>query len=65
MIKIKDKLDQINQENSYDIILVPNSFKKNNQYFYKIIVKWDNIRDFISKIKKEIFQNSHLTVTFE
>jgi hypothetical protein len=39
MIKIKDKLDKKNTENRFDIILISKSFKKYNQFFYKIIIK--------------------------
>ena len=65
IIKLKNKLIDINSENTFEITLVPKPFKKNNQYFYKIIIKWDEIRNFIKNIKKEIFWTSQLTVTFE
>jgi len=65
MIKIKDKLDKKNTENRFDIILISKSFKKYNQFFYKIIIKWDNIRNFVKNIKNDIFKNSNLVVIFE
>jgi hypothetical protein len=39
IIKLKNKLIDINSENTFEITLVPKPFKKNNQYFYKIIIK--------------------------
>jgi hypothetical protein len=33
------------------------AMKRNNDYIYKIFVKGNNIRDFLSNIKKEIFRN--------
>ncbi len=66
--KLKIKLDNINQnsfENKYHIFMTPGSFKKNNQYFYKIILKWDNIRELLKLIEKQIIWNSQLSVIFE
>ncbi len=48
-----------------DILLVPNPTKKFNQYYYKIIIKWDKLREFLQKIKPEIFRNSGLVIIFE
>jgi hypothetical protein len=45
--------------------MTPGSFKKHNQYYFKIIIKWNSIRNILEKIKKEIFQNSQLSVIFE
>jgi hypothetical protein len=42
-----------------------NSFKKYNQYYFKIIIKWNNIRDFINNIKSDILKNSNLSLIFE
>jgi primosomal protein N' len=39
MLKIKYKLDTFNIEKKYEIIITPNSFKKYNQYYFKIIIK--------------------------
>jgi len=65
MLKLKDKLDQLNKNNEIEIILNKESFKKNNQYFIKIVLKGNNLRDFLQKIKNEIFRNSNLSVIFE
>jgi primosomal protein N' len=39
MLKIKNKLDNLNTDKNYEIIITPNSFKKYNQYYFKIIIK--------------------------
>lgn len=65
MKNIKNKLDLENKDNKYEIIFIPNPTKKYNQYYYKIIIKWELIRNFISKIKPEIMKNSSLVVIFE
>ncbi len=56
---LKEKTDNI------EIILWNNSFKRYNNYYYKIIVKWKNIRVFLEKIKKEIYSTSELVVIFD
>ncbi len=48
-----------------EIKLVHNPTKKYNQFYYKIILKWTNLRDFINNIKPEIMRNSSLVVVFE
>ncbi len=65
MLNLKNKLDLLNKNKNIEIILNKESFKKYNQYFIKIILKWDNLRDFIWNIKSEIFRNSNLSVIFE
>ena len=49
----------------YEIIFNQKSLKKVNQYYYKIIIKWNNVRNFIEKIKPEIIRNSGLVVIFD
>jgi hypothetical protein len=68
MVKLKNKLDSFSipwEWSNIEIILNKECFKKYNQYFIKIILKWDNLRDFIKNIKNEIFKNSNLSVIFE
>jgi len=65
MMNLKNKLDLINTEEKIEIILNKKSFKKFNKYHIKIILKWDNLRDFLENIKTEIFRNWNLSVTFE
>jgi len=48
-----------------EIKLVPNPTKRYNQFYYKIILKWNNLRNFINNIKSEIMRNSSLVVIFE
>lgn len=67
ILNLKNKLEIINSENNnkLDINLVPNPTKKYKQYYYKIILKWENLRDFLLCIKPEIMRNSWLVVIFE
>ncbi len=48
-----------------EIISVPNPSKRHNQYYYKLILKWHNLRWFIECIKSDIMRNSGLVVIFE
>lgn len=65
IVKLQNKLNGYNTENNYEIIMTHNSFKKYNQYYFKIIIKWDNMRDFIKNIKSDILKNSSLSLIFE
>ena len=71
MENLKNKLD-LNNHNSneksswkLEIKLNISPFKKFNQYYYKIIIKWNNLREFLECIKLEIMRNSSLVVIFE
>lgn len=65
MKKLKEKLDSFNKKKEIEIILNPSYSKKHNQYYHKIILKWDNLREFLKIIKTEIFSHSNLTVIFD
>lgn len=62
---IKIKLDSLNTKNEYKIDLNNKPIKRNNQFIYKIIIKWDNLRLFLQNIKKEILKNPKLIINFE
>lgn len=63
--KIKNKLEIEKKDKNIEITLTPNPNKRYNQYYYQIIVKWENLREFISCIKYEILRNSGLNIIFE
>lgn len=63
--KLKEKLDSFNKNWEIEIIFIENSFKKYNKYFYRIILKWKNLRLFLENIKTEIFKESNLSLIFE
>jgi len=65
MENLKNKLDLENTNKNIEIQFVPNPSKRHNQFYYKIIIKWDNLREFITVIKPEIMRNSALVVIFE
>ena len=52
-------------EEKLEIIFNKKSIKKINQYYFKIVIKWDGVRNFIEKIKPEIIRNSGLAVIFD
>ena len=62
--KLEEKLKNLNAEN-IEIILNTSPRKKYNQYHYKLILKGNNLRDFLENIKQEIFKNSSLSLRFE
>lgn len=64
MQKLKNKLDLLNKDKNLEIILNKESFKKYNQYYFKIVLKWDNLRDFLENIRPEIMRNSNLSLSF-
>jgi len=64
LAKIYKKLEA-NKSDDYEIIRNPNVFKKHNQYFSTLIVKWNDIRESLQTIKSDIFSNSGLTIHFE
>jgi primosomal protein N' (replication factor Y) len=75
IIKIKEKLELspptpslanlAKEGNEVEIILNTTPFKKCNQYHYKIILKWQNLREFLNCIKSEVLKNSNLVVIFD
>ena len=65
IFNIKNKLEILNTRNTFEIIFTNNSFKKKNNYFYRIILKWKNLRYFLENIKMEIIRNKWLNVVVE
>lgn len=63
--KIEELLKEKNIWNKFEINLIWKYFKKHSQYYYKIIIKWDNLRTFLENIKKEVFSNKNLSIIFE
>ncbi len=62
---IEHKLRTIDENNQYDITLVPTPLRRYNQYHYRLILKWKNIKEFLQNIKHEIMRNGKLIVIFE
>jgi len=63
--KLYNKLVLLDENRNFDITLVNNPMKKYNKYFFKIIIKWKEIRAFLEWIKFEIMRNKGLSVIFE
>jgi len=64
MKKMYDFLNE-RQDETVQLTLVDKAIKRNNQYFSKIVLKWENLRNFIEPLRKEILQNSDFNVNFE
>lgn len=65
--KIQNILDLENTKlwMRFEIIFSDIPRLKHNKYHYILIIKWDNIRDFLLCIKKEIFWNRNLSILFD
>ncbi len=73
MIQLNNKLElELNpsflqgkeQGGGIKIIFNKSPMKKFNQFYFKIIIKWENIRKALQIIKPEIIRNSGLSVNF-
>jgi primosomal protein N' len=53
--KIYAKLDKNNPEKKYQIHLIPTPYRRHNQFHYKIILKGQDLRDFLQCIKSDLF----------
>lgn len=60
----KIKLDKLNNW-KYEIIKLDTLNKRDNQFFWKIVIKWQNIRELLQLIKADILKNKDLVVIFE
>lgn len=65
IFKLKNKLDINNK--TWNIIYFDKDLfaKKANEFYQKIIIKWDNLEDFLSCIKNEIFRNREISVEWK
>ncbi len=61
---LKNILDEVNTW-KFEIIKIDTPTKRDNQFFTKIIIKWNQIRKFLQNIKWEILKNKDLVVIFE
>ena len=65
MWKLKNKLDIELKNNKIEIIFNKTTMKKFNQFYSKIILKWENLREILEIIKPEIIRNSGLNIVFD
>lgn len=63
--KIFAKLDKHNHETKHQIYLIPTPYRRHNQYHYKIILKGNELRDFLKCIKSDLFRLRNLRIVFE
>lgn len=59
----KIKLDKLNNW-KYEIIKLDTLNKRDNQFFWRIVIKWQNIRELLQLIKTDILKNKDLVVIF-
>lgn len=62
-----DKFYELLDKNypNIEITKINSLYKRDNQFFGKIIIKWNNIREYLQKYKKEIFKNKDLVIIFD
>lgn len=65
LLNIYNKLDLENKYNKYNLTLSQTPIKRLNNYHYNLIIKWNNLRNFISPIKNDIMRNKWLIVKFD
>lgn len=53
------------KDTTVQLQLVEKAIKRNNMYFSKIIIRWENIRSFLEPYRKEILRDGNLTISFE
>lgn len=51
-------------KNDLEIIKLETIYKRDNQYFWNIMIKWKDIKVFLWNFKKDIFENKDLVITF-
>ncbi|MDD3302741.1 MAG: primosomal protein N' [Candidatus Gracilibacteria bacterium] len=61
---IKNKLELSKEGKEIDLIATEKGIRKNNNYYYKIIIKGEKLRDFLELIRYEIIKNPKITLTF-
>lgn len=62
---LHNKITIFNSQGLYSVQLVNIPFRRNNQYHYKIIIKWDKIQELLHHIQPEIIRNSKLSLIWE
>lgn len=62
--KLEQKLQTLNTENTYTILASSNSFKKNNSYHTKCIIKGPEMRNMLTHIESLILQERNLSLIF-
>ena len=65
MWKLKNKLDIELENNKIEVIFNKTTMKKFNQFYSKIVLKGENLRNTLEIIKPEIIRNSGLSITFD
>lgn len=62
--KLEKKLQILNPQNNYSILATSNSFKKNNSYHTKCIIKGENIRTILKELEPLILRERNLSLIF-
>lgn len=58
------QLEESEKNHSIKILYGENSFKKNNEYHTSAIIKWQNLRSFLERIRPEILKNPKISLQF-
>ena len=62
--QLQSKLEE-EKNPDYEIFLSQRSRRKYNQYFFELIIKWENIRSFLEIIRYDVMLNPYLNIRFE
>lgn len=66
ILKIKNKLEiESKDKKNIEIIFANNYLKRKNLYIYKLILKWENLREFLECVKMEVIRNKWFSLSFE
>jgi len=57
-----EKLSNLKESSNYEIVKVDNIYKRDNKFYSKIIIKWQNINFLLDNFKSEIFKNKDLVI---
>lgn len=56
------KLEEKNKEKKYEIIKADSVYKRDNNFYSQIIIKWNNVNDLLDYFKNDIFKNKDLVI---
>jgi len=62
--KLEHTIKSQGDASTYSFLRWSNTFRKNNTYHGKLIIKWDNVRDILSWIQNTILREKRLSLIF-
>lgn len=62
--KLLRELEEFPEATELQFLPASSSFRKNNMYHSKLIIKWENLRNTLQGIESKILANPHLSIIF-